>query len=114
MENETLTQVLRIAGALLTLCAGIEILLIAYEIGNWRLIRIIQTIGAFFIIYGIVRFFGGDISPVYALIAGNVLFLILFILLDRHRRRLKRIIPGINKPQIDYVIGELLGAKKKL
>lgn len=113
MENETLVQALRIAGALFTLCAGVEILLIAYEIGNWRLIRIIQTIGAFFIAFSIVRVFGGSIPTVYVLASGNVLFFILFILLDRHRRRLKRIIPDIDKPKIDYVIGELLGAKKK-
>lgn len=116
-QNEQIILALRICGALLTFFVGVEILSIAYIIGNSRLIKFVKVIGAFFVVFAIVRGAAGFVPSFYILTFLNLVFLGLWIVVHRHRNKLKRVIVPAMKADaahfesIDYVIDSLLGYK---
>lgn len=115
-QNEQIILALRICGALLTFFVGVEILSIAYIIGNSRLIRFVQVIGAFFIVFAVARGAAGFVPSFYILAFLNIIFLGLWFIVHRHRNKLKKVVPAMKADaahieSIDYVIDSLLGYK---
>lgn len=116
INSETVLALLRIFGAVITFLVGIEVLLIAYEIGNSRLIKFVKFIGVFFIVFAAVRGLSSFIAPFYVIVAANIVFSVLYYFLHKQRKKLKDVTPKIKEQRveaIDEVIDYLLGLKSQ-